>query len=203
MSSQKLILVIAAVFLLGGGSLLMRFFLAGQAETESLESAWEEIEEALEVRRDYSAALQLANQAISDHPEDWRVHLLRGRAYDGRGRHGDALKALARAEELAGSDEAEEEIRFFSARARIGRFLETHQREDFNLAAADLEGEAEGGTYQAAARILLGLALAEDSPLQDEARALELLRQGLGDDPDGRFIIRPGDARALRDRLEK
>ena len=69
-------------------------------------------------------------------------------------------------------------IHFGIAKTCALRFLETRQREDMNLAEADLNAFASGGPHAAAASILLGLALSEPTDRRDPKRALELLEQG-------------------------
>ncbi len=173
--------------LLGGAVLALALFFVArhvlrQQELSAEQSfAIEEIEEALAVRQDYSAALRLVAAGLESYPEDSRLHWMRARALDGRGRHGDALEALGRAAELAGDDEAASVLTFYQARSRVMRFPETHDRDDFNLGAGELESSSRGGSHAVEARLLLGMALAEPGRFQDRTKATKLIEEGLAD----------------------
>ncbi|MFH0946352.1 MAG: hypothetical protein V2A76_14235 [Planctomycetota bacterium] len=162
----------------------------------------EEIEQALLGRKDYSEALRLAADAIQLYPDDWRLFVMQARAFHGRGRQADALAALEKAEALVADAEAEEDIRFFRARSRMARFIETGERDDFNLAEGPLKQAALGGQYSAAANILLGLALARPSRFQDLAEARRLIEAGLAESSEPEGIVDMEQVRAVLARLK-
>lgn len=176
--------IAAGAVILVGGSFAVRSYLAGEEERVERAAVREAIVEALEVQGDAARALALASEALNGDEGNAELHLLQGRAYHGRGRLGDAIKACERAAELAGSDELRAAVRLHLARARMARFLETRDREDFHLAEQELAAAA-AGDDRFGAKLLLGMALAVDSPLRQPARALALLEQGL-EESEGR-----------------
>ena len=149
----------------------------------------EEIEQALLDRRDYSEALRLSADAIQSYPEDWRLHLMQAQAFHGRGRQADALAALDRAGALTDDADVQEDIRFFRARSKMSRFLETGDRDDFNLAEGVLQQAALGGRYSAAASILLGMAFAKPSRFQNLTEARRLIEEGLKESSEPEGIV--------------
>ncbi len=135
------------------------------------------IRAALEGERDFGKALSLASDAAHADPESVALQYWLGRAYQARGRFGDALRAFETARDL-GDDELGDEIRFGIAKTCALRFLGTRDRADLNRVESDLREFSAGGPHAAAASILLGLALSEPSPRRDAKKAFELLEQG-------------------------
>ena len=166
---------------------VIRSFLRSEEAAAEHALSVELIDEALGVRGDFSEALRLAADALHRYPEDARLYLLQARAFHGRGRLSDALRSLEKASQFSEDSEEGLEIRFYSASSRALRFLETGDRDDFNLAEGDLRLMGEGGRFSAAAQILLGLALAQPSHFQDRQAARRLLQEGLQGDaaPEG------------------
>ncbi|MBI4880284.1 MAG: tetratricopeptide repeat protein [Planctomycetes bacterium] len=181
MSGQKILRIAVVVLLAAACIFVLRFYTGSKETTEALQSARERIDSALTLAGDYEEALRLSLEALEAFPEDWLLHFYQGRAYHGRGRYRDAIASLSRAAERTDDPEQQAEIEFFIARARSGRFLDTHDREDFNLAAGVLRRSAEDARHPAAARLLLGMMLAEPTPQQDRVEALLLLEAGLAD----------------------
>lgn len=147
------------------------FFLHSQDEQALRADVRAPIEEALLVQRDPETALRRAAQALESAPDDWLLHFLRGRAFLERGRCSDAIKSLLQARDLCDDDERRSEVRFFVARAHAERFLESRDRADFNLAEPDLRSALADPRLGAAARQLLGLALAVQGSTFDAAAA--------------------------------
>jgi tetratricopeptide (TPR) repeat protein len=163
----------------------------------------EEIEQALLGRKDYSDALRLAADAIQVYPEDWQLYLMQARAFHGRGREADALKALDRTEALTQDPDVQADIKFFRARSRMSRFVDTGDRDDFNLAEGVLRQAALGGRHSAAANILLGMALARASRFQDLSQARKLIEEGLAESSEPEGIVDMERVRGVLVRLKK
>ena len=88
-----------------------------------------------------------------------------------------------------------EEAQFYLARAQTRRFLDTGGRDDFNLAEASLAA-LQGGEFDEAVSVLLGLAYARESDSQDLDEARRLLKvldmsrdiEGLDDEAGARQV---------------
>ncbi len=189
MSGQKVLWIAAAVVLAAAGVFALRCGMGSREKSEELKSAREKVDSALTLAGDYEEARRLCLQALESFQDDWLLLFYQGRAYHGLRRYRDAITSLQAAAERTGDREQQEEIEFFLARARAARFLETRDREDFNLAAGVLRSAGEGGRHPAAARLLLGMMLAEPSPRQDRSEALRLLEAGLAEGPGSGDLV--------------
>jgi len=183
MTRRTLVRVAVAAGVILVGALFLRMMIKQQEHSAELEAARERATHALEIDEDPEAALRLTRTALQEFPDDAWLLVLSGRAYHGRGRLSQAIEAFEQAARASTDSELDDQLRYYSARSLMCRFLETRDREDFNRAAADLRVEAERGSHQGVSKVLLGLALAEDTPMRDPANALRLIREGLASDP--------------------
>lgn len=170
-----------ALLLLAGatGFLLLRAWVEADEERAAREGQIERIAEAFEVRRDPGEALRLAAEGIERWPEDGRFELWRARALAARGRYARALEAYASALERLGGAE-EPRWRLERARVRWRLYRDTHEREQFQLAEADVVACESEPELEAEAHVLHGLLLAERGAPGDAEEALRLLERGLG-----------------------
>jgi tetratricopeptide (TPR) repeat protein len=185
MANQRLLQISGGAVLALAVFLGLKAYVHYQEQSRALQEARENVEEALDILKDHGEALRLSIEALETFPDDPLLHVYKGRAYHGRGRYKDALEALERAGALNDDPDMAERIVFYMARARALRFLETRDREDFNLAEGELQAAADGLEFSAAAKMLLGMMLAQPSRNQDKAEALRLIEAGLAEDPQG------------------
>jgi len=203
MANQRLLQISGGVILAVAASLALKAYFHSQERSEELIRSRGVIEQALVVSQDYGEALRLSIEAIESFPDDVLLRLYQGQAYHGRGRYTQAIESFDRAAELNTDPELAERIRFYTARSRTVRFLDTGEREDFNLAEGDLALAADGLEFPAAAKMLLGMMLARPSPQQNEARALRLLEEGLAEDPSGEGVVDLDRVRRVTEELRR
>lgn len=151
----------------------LQFHARWQEKTEQLASAHKAVDTALTIDRDAGRALRECVDALKVHPDDAELLSLQGQCYHALKRYSDAVAAFERARSAAPAELTS--IDFFQARSLLRRFLDTGDRGDLNLAEIRLDGVA-GSRFEDAGKVLLGLAYARDSDVQDRARARDLLR---------------------------
>ncbi len=161
---------------------VVRGFLSAQQDAVERDATLEEIKQTLFVVEDHALALSRIAEALAVRPDDGWLYLYQGRAYAGRRRYGDALKAYENAStRLADDEEGAEEVRFLKGCAHAVRFYETGDREDLNLAERALEEFGAGGRFASAANVSLGIALSHPAAQGDPTRARRLIESGLDD----------------------
>jgi tetratricopeptide (TPR) repeat protein len=183
-------LVIVAILGIGGAIYAYRSWSEAEAAEFAVLAARDEGLAAL-ASGDPGTALRVSAEALREHPDAYPLLALRTRAFCQRLRYSDALAEAQHARRVARHDDEKAEASFLEARVRAERFLESGDREEYNLAEAGLAEALDGGPYDGAARLLLGLAMAKRGGADAEARAY--LEQGLAD----------GTAKDHVDRIER
>lgn len=175
MNIRRMLLAIAVVLVVGAGA---AYFVQADRQSRARAAAVDEAELALTSERDPAKALRVVAEALLAEPGDFELLVLRGRAYDVRGRYSDALDAFESAA-LSEDPERHDELVFLTARARTMRYLDTGDRGDFNLVESDLERLTADPTYGGGAKVLLGLGLVRQGLARERDRARKLLQDGL------------------------